>query len=374
MPQVIKKKKIVLASVLKPVDDPRMFDKLACSFCDLDACEVLVMGYPGETNQTNSCIKVIPSHPFKRISVSRLLQPWRMLLGIIRLKPTHLIVGTHELLLIGTLSKILIGSKLIYDTRENYYLNILRLSAFPKYLRLPIAHYVRLTEIVLSPLVDLYILSDGCYQHQLNFLGNKFIIAENKLLRKYGSTKGRRLNDSRGISLLFSGTLSESTGVFTAIKLTQDLHKVDSKIQLTIIGYCAKVETLRKIKDAIQNTDFIQLIGGDQHVPHSSIMNHMQSADFGIIAYPPNPATHDKLPTKLFEYLGTHLPIILTPNPLLESYCSRYDAAVKINPDSLNVEELFSEIKSKAFYSNLPGDEILWEPEADRLIKALNTI
>ena len=69
MPQVIKKKKIVLASVLKPVDDPRMFDKLAGSFCDLDAYEVLVMGYPTGTNQTHSRIKLVPSRTFKRVKV-----------------------------------------------------------------------------------------------------------------------------------------------------------------------------------------------------------------------------------------------------------------------------------------------------------------
>lgn len=374
MPQVIKKKKIVLASVLKPVDDPRMFDKLAGSFCDLDACEVIVMGYPGNVSQNNSLVEFIPSRPFSRISVDRLLQPWRMLFHIIRLKPTHLIIGTHELLLIGTLSKMLTGLKLLYDTQENYYLNILHLSAFPKYIRYPIAFYVRLKEIVSSPFVDLYILSDGCYQHQLKFVKSKFIIAENKILRNNISGNRRTLVDKSAITLLFSGTLSESTGVFTAIKLAKELHKIDTNIQLSIIGYCAQGEILRNIKETISNADFIQLIGGDQHVRHATIINHIQSADVGIIAYPPNPATHNKFPTKLFEYIGTHLPIILTPNSLLEPFCSRYDAALKVNPDRLNAQALLSEMKNKTFYSHSPGDEILWESEVTEVIKALNTI
>jgi glycosyltransferase involved in cell wall biosynthesis len=248
------------------------------------------------------------------------------------------------------------------------------LSAFPTLLRFPIALYVRLKEVLSSPFISLFILSDGCYQHQLSYLRDRFVVAENKPRKRNVSGKRKTNTEEHKTTLLFSGTMAESTGIFTAINLVEKLHGLNPSIHLTIVGYCSKRATLSKIKKAVAGSHFIQLVGGEHHVSHTTIINHIYQADFGIIAYPPNVATHDKFPTKLFEYLEAQLPIILTPNPLLESFCESYGASINVNPDSLDPGSLLQEMKQRMFYTTPPGEEILWETESSKVLQAIDQI
>jgi hypothetical protein len=54
--QVIKKRRIVLASVLKPVDDTRMFEKIGVSLAGADEAEVIIIGYPSQRPPTHQTI------------------------------------------------------------------------------------------------------------------------------------------------------------------------------------------------------------------------------------------------------------------------------------------------------------------------------
>ncbi|MBK7653563.1 MAG: hypothetical protein IPJ20_26520 [Flammeovirgaceae bacterium] len=70
----MKKRRIVLASILKPIDDTRMFEKLGTSLSTVKDYEVFIIGYPTTTplNQEHE-IHVLPLKSFKRISIGRLL-------------------------------------------------------------------------------------------------------------------------------------------------------------------------------------------------------------------------------------------------------------------------------------------------------------
>lgn len=45
----MKKRRIVLASILKPVDDTRMTEKLGATLAQVEGNEVYVIGYPSRT-------------------------------------------------------------------------------------------------------------------------------------------------------------------------------------------------------------------------------------------------------------------------------------------------------------------------------------
>ena len=75
--QEIKKRRIVLASVLKPVNDPRMFEKMGQSLAN--QYEVHCIGYPSQVKIHSPSVSLHPLPPFKRLSFSRLLAPFRVL-------------------------------------------------------------------------------------------------------------------------------------------------------------------------------------------------------------------------------------------------------------------------------------------------------
>ncbi len=371
----MKKRRIVLASLLKPVNDTRMFEKMGVSLERSGQYDVHIIGYPSTTNWSESNVRFHLLPKFKRISFDRILSRLKVLQLVIKLKPELLIVTTPELLGVAILIRILFGAKIIYDIQENYWRNILFTNAFPKGTRTIIACLVRFKEIIASPFITQFILAEKGYLNELTFIKNKFIVIENKCQIPQGFQRNPN-NDF--IQLIFTGTIAESTGIFQVIGLVKKLHVAELKIRLTIIGYCAQPKVLRQIEMEVSQNSFISLIGGKDLIPHSSIMNAIGTASFGIVYYPLSPHTENKIPTKLYEYLACQLPILLQNNKPWEEMCFPFNAAITIDFEQPAVELILRKIHSEIFYAAVHGDinlgQMTWESEEGKLLNLINNI
>src|SRR5687768_5179462 len=92
-----KKSTIVIASVLKPIDDSRMYEKIGLSLACTGQYDVHIIGCESSAIQ-NSKAKQHPIKKFRRVSLGRLMAPWRILFKTLSLKPDVFIIATHELL------------------------------------------------------------------------------------------------------------------------------------------------------------------------------------------------------------------------------------------------------------------------------------
>ena len=360
-----KKKKIVIASVLKPVNDTRMTEKIAFSLTSLG--DVSVIGFSADYNSTK--VRIINLPYFKRISIKRLLMPWKILRYVVGISPHVFIITTHELLVVAIFARLITGCRLVYDIQENYYRNIKFTSAFPISIRNLVAAYVRVKEIVASVFVTHFFLAERSYQDELSFHGRRYSVIENKVIRPATLALPARNKNA----FLFSGTLAESTGVFIAIDLVERLHECDASITLTIVGYCAKPAELSKLVARVANKEFISIIGGSELVPHQTILQHIATASFGIISYPPNPSTSESTPTKLYEYLGYRLPILLIRNARWERICEQYNAACTFDAESIAPREILQTIQNQAFYSTSPED-VYWDSETVKVQSAISRL
>ncbi len=367
----MKKQRIVLASVLKPVNDTRMFEKIGKSLSNNPDYEIFILGYPSKHPPNEPRITFIPHPNFVRLSLERVLTPLRILKKIHQVKPEALVVNSHELLIVAVLYRIFFGARIIYDVQENYWRNILWTNAFTPVLKHLVAVWVRGKEIVLSRFFHLFILAEKGFEKEMNFFRNKSIVLENKSILPKGFMKRKSIG---GIKLLFSGTISESTGVFEAIKLANALHKHDQTVILHIIGYCSLSSTLEFVKKAIADKPFISLTGGDKLVPHNEILEQISNSDFGIIYYPSSPHTENKIPTKLYEYLSAQLPILIQNYTPWVALCQPYSAAIPIDFTSpLQVSTLLQEMKQTHFYMAVPTD-VLWSSEEEKLHQAMENV
>ncbi|HEY9046367.1 MAG TPA: hypothetical protein VIN08_10750, partial [Ohtaekwangia sp.] len=340
-----KKRRIVIASVLKPIDDTRMYEKMGKSLASF--YEVHVAGYPSIHPPVDTSIHFHPGKPFPRLSFRRWLMGWAVLKKIWQLKPALLIVTTHELLPVAVVAKC-IGCSTIYDVQENYFRNIRYTNAFPKAIRLWVALYVRIKEYIFSPFINHFLLAEKGYKQELSFPGKRATIVENKL-KKPPTPIAARPKHIEQLHFIFTGTLAETTGIFLAIDLIDKLYHEDQSVQLTIVGYCAQPKTLEKIRSTIYNKPYISLKGGDTLVPHQTILQEIATASIGIISYPFNPATTHSIPTKLYEYLGYRVPILLINHASWVAICQRYAAAVVFDPASPDINYILNEIRSKEF-------------------------
>jgi len=375
----MKKQRIVIASLLKPVDDTRMFEKMGVTLSDSGQYEIFIIGYPSKSTPAYTNIHFLPLTAFSRISPGRLLAPFKVLRIIHQVNPQILIVNTHELLIVAILNRILFGARIIYDVRENYYRNILYAGSFPLLLRPFLAAWVRLKEKVTSPIFHHFFLAENGYQKEMSFFRNRATVIENKATESKGFSRARMPGKIR---LLFSGTLAESTGVFQAIDLAKKLHSLNYSIHLTLVGYCAKAETLRKIHQEIKESAFIQLHGGNYLVPHPEVIKAIYASDFGMICYPPSRHTENAIPTKLYEYLAGRLPIILQNHGPWVELASRYQACIAIDFPTIDPQALLQQMLLP-FYGSSPGEVsrlpqekagVTWESEGEKLLSVLDKI
>lgn len=363
----MKKRRIVLASLLKPVDDTRMFEKIGKSLSKNPDYEIFIIGYPSKKTNNDLRITFIPMDSFSRLSLNRVLTRFKILKNTIQVKPDILIVNSHELLIVAVLNRILFGTKIIYDVQENYWRNILWTNAFPQALRPLIALGVRVKEMLFAPFFHQFFLAEKSYEKELNFIGQKYLVLENK---SQLPADFHRQETAGNLHLIFTGTLSKSTGVMEAISLACHLHDFDSSIRLTLIGYCALKAELAEIKNAIKGKLYITLLGGENLVPHQEIIDQIARANFGIISYPLSPHLEDKIPTKLYEYLHARLPILIRNHAPWKSLCEPFQAAILVDFDNLNPAELISKMKSQRFYETQPSG-VTWADEEPKLLVAI---
>ncbi len=365
----MKKRRIVIASILKPVDDTRMFEKMGASLASSEY-EVFIIGYPSTDKPAHPDVHFLPLPIFSRLSFGRLLAPLKVLQLIRQVSPELLMVNTHELLIVAAINRIFFGVKIIYDIRENYYRNIIDTNAFPPVIKHFLAACVRVKERLLVPVFSWILVAERGYLKEMDFLKSTTTVIENKCRLPQEFARNPSPGKTR---LLFSGTLAESTGVLQAIGLAKALHALNPDVQLTVIGFCSTAGTLRRVKQEIQNQEFITLIGGDLLVAHHQIMNAIACADFGIICYPSSKHTENSIPTKLYEYLACRLPILIQErNPGIE-LCHSCGACIEFDVTSPQAAGILEQMKWSAFYTETPQN-VTWGPESVKLLEVMRNI
>ncbi len=360
----------VIASILKPVDDTRLYEKLGLSIRESNKYLVNIIGFGIKKTPSHSGVCFHSLYHGPRLGLGRLLAPWKFFLKLVKLRPDLTVVCTPELLLSAALYKTLFRTKLWYDVQENYRRNVQYQSAYPSLWKPLLKLAIWMVEIGTRPFIDLYLLAEKGYVDELTFVRGKHIILENKYHKLNIS---RQTSVNKKVHLVFTGTVTRGNGVMKAISLVQALHHKQYPVQLTIVGQVPEAGLLQQIQDQIDNSpkNLIKLVGDSFPVPHQTIIKYATSAAFGLVAHQPNPSSENCIPTKIYEYLGLQLPMILQSHPLWESVVAPYQAAVVIDYHDINPEAVWIRIHQHKFYTKHPGAEITWEQESLKLLELL---
>jgi glycosyltransferase involved in cell wall biosynthesis len=362
-------KKIALASILKTVDEPRMYQKIGATLASQRDIKVHLIGFQPQQEIKDARIHFHPLFKFSRLNMARILAPLKVFKVLVRIKADILIISTHELLWAGMFYKLLYGKKLYYDVQENYYLNILHTDAFPAPLKTLIAAYVRIKERIVHLFIDHYLLAEQCYSEQMPWVKSKCTVLENK---SYTFKKGHKANIPKPtIEFLYSGTIAAHYGIFEAIELIKKLYQKDKNIRLTIIGFAAQKEILSQLKAAITDFPFIRLIGGEFPVSPTEIQKGIKEADYGLLPYQFNRSTQNRVPTKFFEYAAQQLPMICSPHLNLHNRLEHYQAGIVIDFQNYDAEKILEQLRNRNYYKQATIEDLLWEHEAPKLLEVL---
>ena len=376
---------ILIASVLKPVNDTRLYHKIAKSLTDkLPEIKLHIVGFQSSDQNQNSNIRFYPLFNFKRLNYRRIFANWQIFILLREIKPALIIIATFELLPAAIIFKLFYKTKLVYDVQENYARNVLYTKVFPFWLRYPLAGIIRLFEKTAHPFVSQYWLAEECYIYEMPFVAKKAIVLENKFkIHSQSLLKDtlKKENDDTTLKLIYTGTIARDYGIFRAIYLTEKLHKINSSVSLTIAGYCASKKDLEEINTLLQDKSYIKMLGGDNLLPHHVILEEMQQSDVVLLPYYINKSVENRIPTKMFECMALSKLMLVQQNPVWQKYLEKYDTsfAYFIDYDHLvDLEKHLSEISKKrkdilnVNKENLRG--IYWKEEELKLIEAFKKL
>lgn len=383
------KKKVVIASVLKAVDDVRMYEKFANSIIKYfpSEVEVHILGAKSNQPQTpNPKPQTIFFHPisdFDRLSKKRWTYSKIFLNKVLELKPSLLIINSPELLLPALLIKIKLKIPIFYDVRENYWRNILYQPTYRSYLRPILAVAVRSLEYLSRLWIDFYLLAEKCYEKETSFGRGKSEIIENKYV---GEGFGFR-SEGVGIStlkpsnsqtfkllnpqLLYTGTISPTYGTINAIRFIKKIRKYLPDSQLLIRGFCSDEKYLKLLEHEAKGFDFITLEISNVPVNHQEIISTFKEASIALLPYLLNKSTENCIPAKLYEYIAHNLPMIIQKNALWESVCNPCKAALFIDFEEESIENLATQIATYPFYSEGDTSFVFWENREEKKLADL---
>ena len=377
---------VLLASVLKPVDDTRMREKFAETFLASPGLHVHVAGRAlGDDLSPNLISERVTHHRIfrgSRLSFDRLraqLRYWRLLR---QLQPALVVVHAPELLPLTLLWQALgRGRQFVYDIRENYALNVATQAVYRGWLKRGLAAGVRWVESRAARRAAALTLAEASYADELPFLGRRppgrVLVLENKYQPAPGEalpTLARpRPVPGQPLRLLFSGTLAELTGVREALALTEALGvRWPGGALLTLIGFCQRPALLAELESWAASGRPVRLVGGARPVPHADIVAEIGRSHLGLVLYRPHPSTARCRPTKLFEYLAHGLPILTTDNPLWARLVLHYEAGLALLPHeapAATAERLAAALGpgGPGFYPQGPPREARWASEGKKL-------
>jgi len=111
--------------------------------------------------------------------------------------------------------------------------------------------------------------------------------------------------------LFYHGTISEKRGIGCVIDAMVDLKKkFDGKIQFVIVGDGPDYAALKKRSEQLELSDVVKFTG---LIPYHDVPNAIAKADCCICPLPNRHEWNVSSPIKVFEYMASGKPMILTP-------------------------------------------------------------
>lgn len=368
------KQKIVIASILKPVNDTRLFEKFALSLSKTNKYTIDIIGFYSNHPEPTPAITFHPLFHFRRNSFKRLGASWKYYKTLIKVKPDIIIVTTAELLVVSILFRIIFGTKLCYDVQENYYRNIRYTPTYPFLIRAALANMVRVIEYACRPFVDQYFLAEQCYSYERNFPKHKTQVVLNKFKPLSPITLAKPLSKLPLIRFLYTGTLADNYGIFKAINFAKEISIICPDVSLEIIGFAPDPPILAQVKEIVRKWPFIHLKSGKSPIPHQDIIASMAKADFALLPYQPDKSIENCFPTKIWEYMAHKLPMIIQNHALWVNYCLPYESCIPIDYKNYSPDAILALMLSSKFYSKGIPNDIFWHSEELTLIESLDNL
>lgn len=362
-----KKAKIVIASVLKPVDDVRNYEKIGCTLQKSGRYQVIMIGSKSDNMPDNNEIEFQSWKEFKRLSLGRLFIQFAFVKALFKTRPSVVIITTHELLIASLVYKALSPCKLVYDVQEDYFQNLWYQHFYPRMIRVPLAVVIRSSEWISRPFISHYLLAEATYLIDISFIKGKATTLDNKSLPISNHPSSESFN------VIFTGTLTGYSKVIESIKLYSRIKSQFSNPRMIVIGHCPSKSYYSQLEILASQDQSISLLIQDHPVPHDEIVSVIAKANLAIIGYESNPINALKIPTKQYEYTVAKLPYLVRENTYWSQLGETWGGSISINfdsPESVDIPKKLEEMDK----NQIKSDVASWSRNENMLAQTIDDL
>ncbi|MEM8966865.1 MAG: hypothetical protein AAGE93_10650 [Bacteroidota bacterium] len=359
----MKKEVGAIVSVLKPVGDTRMYEKMAQSLVCDGKFSVNILGFSSNTHPSSPDIKFHPIFRFKSQQITRLLANLQMIGSLLKIKPDFIIVTTPELAPSVLLFKLIFSRvQLFYDMQENHSRNILHHHQRRGKLRKWLAKGITFLEHWLAQKsACLFVAEKGYFQEKPWLAKFPTLLLENKVMLSDDSSFSTQ---GESIRLVYTGTISSIYGIWDALRFADQLYSaLEGKLQFALIGHVTQLDTYQKLLRFLPDKSWITYNVQLYPIQHAVLLQAMREADFGIVSHQVLPSTENCFPTRIWEYMNYQLPFFLQNHAPWVDYCQPWECAIPIDfsEPEWPMNQIIDKMKDTQFYPHGKPSEIFWE-------------
>ena len=216
---------------------------------------------------------------------------------------------TIELYPCAWILKIIFNTKVIYDVQENYQANIQHQEIYRGYLKIILTKIVAVFNKRIDAIVSHYLLSEKCYENELNLEKNQITVLENKYVGTNHPVLKKNKKD-KVIRIIFSGSISYYSGLDRVVKYFKKLKCHLPQATLSVIGFAPEKKVKMHFLNS-ENDPSIEWEIKDIPMDHYHLIDVVKKADIGIIGYVPDKVNKNRMPSKLFEYAALQKVILV---------------------------------------------------------------
>ncbi|GAB1468524.1 glycosyltransferase family 4 protein [Candidatus Cloacimonadota bacterium] len=278
---------------------------------------VIADGKPDEIFQ-GLCIH--GSHKYHNRFIRILFSPLSIFFKALSLRAELYHFHDMELLPVAAMLKIL-GFKVIYDVHDNLPKQILGKHYIAKPLRRMLSGIVALTEASLSPLMSAIITADKnkenrfkSYHTIVRSVHNYPILSELTLIRSDLRSPGY---------ICYIGGITLIRGI---TQLLDAILPLDVTLILAGLFEPPGLEEICRKHPAWAKVDYRGFLD------RKAIAEVLSISSIGMVNLLPNENYLDSLPIKLFEYMSSAMPVIISDFPDWRAIVDRYNCGICINP------------------------------------------
>lgn len=371
-----KKIKVCHVTSVHPRYDGRIFRRM-CSSLAQNNYDVTLLVADNRDDEIKNDVKIVHVDPKFKNRVDRIFNSSNILLPkALEVDADVYHLHDPELLKLGVMLKKR-GKKVIFDSHEDYTINIETKSWIPKVFRKPAKKVYEKYERRALKKFDGVVGVDLKQIERLKTINSKTICVANFPIMQRVERAIRSDNETKYIC--FAGLIEPKWSHENVIKA---IAKFNGKVRYLLMGHIR--DEYKKLLKETDGFEYVDLLG---RVSFEEVLKNYAKSDIGVVLHDYTPTLYNKRGsigvTKLFEVMMAELPVVCTDFVIWKDIVETNKAGICINPNDSNavyeaIDFLINNKETAIEYGrngcNIVANKYNWETQIDTLLSFYNNI